>query len=82
MTRKIITAVAVAASVLATVSVAEAGGKNKGRHFGGKHFYGHVWHDYYGHRPVHNCRYFLKKAQYTGSPYWFKKYRRCINVYY
>ena len=79
MTRKIITTLALVASIMATVSVAEAGGKKKGRHFHGHHFHGHVWHDY---RPYHGCRHFLKKARYTGSPYWFNKYRRCIGYYY
>lgn len=81
MTLKLITALTVAASVLASVSIAEAGGKHKGRHGGGKHFHGHVWHDYNDYRPYHNCRYYLKKARYTGSHYWFKKYRRCIGYY-
>ena len=81
MTRKMITALTVAAGVMATVSVAEAGGKHKGRYIANKHIHGHVWHDYHDYRPVYNCRYFRIKARYTGSPYWYKKYRRCIGHY-
>ena len=82
MSRKIITAFALAASVLATASVAEAGGKHKGGRHIGKHFHGHIWHDYNHYRPYRGCNRFLKKAKYTGSQYWFNKYRRCIGYYY
>lgn len=81
MIRKTITALGIVASVMATVSVAEAGGKHKGRYFGNKHIHGHVWHDYRGYRPAHNCRYYWKKARYTGSPYWYNRYHRCVGHY-
>lgn len=84
MTRKILTAVTLAATVLASASVAEAG-KRGGKHFhgghGGGYGYGHGWNDYHGYEPAYSCHYYFKKLRYTGSPYWLKKYRRCISRY-
>ena len=67
------------AGFLAAANVAEAGGKKRGKHFHGGHGYG--WNYHYDYRPVHNCRYFLRKAKVTGSPYWFNKYRNCIHYW-
>ena len=36
----------------------------------------------YHYPSVHSCRRLKKKAYYTGSRYWWKKYQRCINRYY
>ncbi|MEM7427922.1 MAG: hypothetical protein AAF441_17655 [Pseudomonadota bacterium] len=67
--------------------VQQVGGKHFGkkRHFHGKHFGwggGHYW----GHRPYYHgfggCGYFYKKAKWTGSRYWWKKYKRCAHGYY
>ena len=61
-----------------------------GKRHGGKHFHGghgfkkhygwgfhkpyyHGYHGYYGH----GCRYFYKKAKWTGSRYWWKQYKAC-----
>lgn len=82
MTMKTVTAIALAASVLAMSGAAEAGGKK--RHF--KHG-GHGIHfifdqDYYGHKPRRSCRWLKRKAYYSGSRYWWKRYRRCVNRYY
>lgn len=86
MTRNLVTALTLAATVMAGATVAEAGGKHKGRYYGGKHIHGHVWVDHgyrygYGYRHGPNCRYFLKKAKRTGSHYWFNRYRNCISIY-
>ena len=80
MTIKILTAVTVAASVLAGASVAEAGNKRHG--YGhGNHHNNHYWGGYYEYEPTYNCRYFFRKARHTGSRYWWKKYNRCISRY-
>ena len=97
MTIKIVTAIAVAASVLAMSSVAEAGGKRHGfnssdsfqtvghkRHGKRRHSKRHFHfsdHFYDGHRPYRTCRRLKRKAYYTGSRYWWKKYRRCASRY-
>ena len=65
-----------------------AGGKHFGKkHFhGGKHFGwgGHGYH--WGWKPYHHgfggCGYFYKKAKWSGSHYWWKKYKRCVHGYY
>ena len=61
------------------------GGKKRGFH-GGKHFfhgkhYGWGWHKpYYGHG--YGCKYYYKKAKWTGSHFWWKKYKACIHGWY
>ncbi len=82
MNTKTVTALAVAASVLALSTAAEAGGKRHGRHFGNNHIYfswgGHRDYDH-DFRSSPRCRYFFRKARRTGHRHWWKKYRRCIS---
>lgn len=52
---------------------------NKHRKFGG-HFY--VQHDFYGHNPYRSCRSLKRKARHTGSRFWWRKYRNCMERYY
>ncbi|MGI9350930.1 MAG: hypothetical protein ACR2O3_05155 [Rhizobiaceae bacterium] len=86
MTFKILKVFAVAASVLAVSSASEAGGKRHGSGYN-KHGYGyHVrpydyGHGGYGYYQPENCHYYFRKARYTGSHHWWKKYRRCISRY-
>lgn len=81
MTIKTVTALAVAASVLALSTAAEAGNKSHGRHYGN----GHIQFFWGGHRHFDHifesprCRYFFRKARRTGHRHWWKKYRRCIS---
>lgn len=62
------------------VKVGHNGGKRfkrfrKHRHFGWH--YGHGFKHYgYGFR---GCGYFYKKAKWTGSRYWWNKYKRCTH---
>ena len=98
MTMKIITAIAVASSVLVMSNVAEAGSRAPGvyggefvqkighkrhrKHRHAKHglFYDHGY--YYGHNPYRACRWLKRKARYTGSHYWWKRYQRCMDRYF
>lgn len=63
------------------VNVGHNGGKRfkrfrHGRHFGWHRGYRHGFkHHGYGYR---GCGYFYRKAKWTGSRYWWKKYNRCI----
>lgn len=95
MTMKIVTAIAVAASVLVMSNAAEAGGKRNGihasdsfhsvqhkRHHKRGGFKRHFYFDHYGYNPGHACRRLKRKAYYTGSRYWWKRYRHCMNRYY
>ncbi|MEM7301316.1 MAG: hypothetical protein AAF468_09560 [Pseudomonadota bacterium] len=69
-----------AAGSIATPSNAEAGRLTI--HFGGHgHYHGHVYRPHYG-SPYRACRWLKRKARYTGSRYWWKRYRRCIRAYY
>lgn len=82
MYTKTVTAIAVAASVLALSTTAEAGGKRHSRHFGNNHIH-FSWggHNDYDHdfTTTPRCRYFFRKARHTGKRFWWKKYRRCIS---
>lgn len=49
-------------------------GKRFKRHFHGKHFGWGYWH--------HGCGFYFKKAKWTGSYYWWKKYKRCVHGWY
>ncbi len=51
----------------------------KHRHFGGHFYFGH---DYYGRPSYHSCRRLKRRAYATGSRYWWKRYRRCMNRNY
>ena len=63
------------------VKVGHNGGKRfkrfrrHNRHWGHGFHYGHGF-KHYGYR---GCGYFYKKAKWTGSRYWWKKYNRCIH---
>lgn len=96
MTAKSIAAIALAASTMLVAATADAGtGKNSygnrynGHSYGSKyhgHRYGHG-HGYFDihvwdHDSYRSCGYFKRKAHYTGSSYWWKKYKRCIVSYY
>lgn len=88
---KIITLAAVAVSILAGATVAEAGGKRKGFHKPHKGHYGHNqrhgyhnrhnWHGGYYYTSGNGCNYVFRKARRTGSPYWWNEYERCISRY-
>ncbi|HUS97341.1 MAG TPA: hypothetical protein VMX97_11420 [Hyphomicrobiaceae bacterium] len=74
-------ALAVGAVVLAStamVGAAEAKHFKKHKHFGiylnigGPGFAGSY------HRPYRSCGWLRKKARWTGSHYWWRKYRRCM----
>lgn len=56
---------------------AEAGGKKRFRF---NHFHHHkVWnHDFYGAK----CYHLKKKAKITGNPFLWKKYKKCMAIYY
>ncbi len=57
--------------------VLQVGHKHKHRRHGGIYFSfggGHLDNHYYGE----NCRYYKRKARWTGRRYWWKKYRRCM----
>ena len=60
------------------VKVGHNGGKRFKRFRRHKHWgYGYGFKHYgYG---FHGCGYFYKKAKWTGSRYWWKKYNRCIH---
>ena len=55
------------------------GHHNRHRHAGGHFFFDY---DYYGDHAYRSCRYLKRKARYSGSRYWWKKYRRCMNRHY
>lgn len=49
------------------------------RHVGGHFFFGHGYHD----RPYYrSCRFLKRKAYRTGSRYYWRKYRNCMDRYY
>ena len=49
-----------------------------------RHFHGH-WNYGYGFNNhgygFHGCGYFYRKAKWTGSRYWWRKYNRCVRYY-
>ena len=49
------------------------------RHVGGHFFFDH---DLHGDYPYRSCRRLKRKAYYTGSHYWWKKYRICMRNRY
>lgn len=54
--------------------------RHHNRHAGGRFFFDHNFH---GDYPYRSCSRLKRKAFYTGSNYWWKKYRRCMsNRYY
>jgi len=96
MTAKTIAAIALAASTMLIAATADAGtSKNNHGHKYNGHNYGHMYDGRgygYGHGyfDVHfwdngshrTCGYYKQKARYTGSSYWWKKYKRCVVRYY
>ena len=72
-----------ATSLATMASPADAGNKH-GWH--GHFKFHYAPHGYwYHHKPYHwkgGCRYYLKKARYTGKRYWWKKYKWCISSYH
>lgn len=86
MNTRIFTAAAVALSVLAGATAAEAGGNkhgfykpHHGYHYG--HGYGYDYPHGYFHVSGHSCKYLYFKARKTGSPYYWKKFNFCISQY-
>jgi len=91
MTAKTIAAIAIAAGTLLTAASAEAGTGGNKMYYNG---YGHGGYFHHYDRPYfgiwvgeyegygHQCAYYKKKARYTGSHFWWKKYKRCIVRYY
>jgi len=89
MNAKTVAALVLTASTLLGAVSAEAG--NKGEHHNqshkhfkhkDKHYRPHfgVYVGEYGY--ARECRYLERKAYYTGSPYWWRKYKRCVVNYY
>lgn len=86
MNTKIITAAAVAISVLAGVTGSEAGGKKHGHY---KPHHGHNYEFNFGHHNGggyfhingRNCKYIYRKARATDSQRWWRKFERCISRY-
>ena len=68
------------------VKVGHNGGKRFKRFRGHKRHFGYGWGHGHGFKHYgygyHGCGYFYKKAKWTGSRYWWKKYRRCTHGYY
>ncbi len=80
----LIAAGAVLISATALTGAAEAKPKNFHLHIGGSGFGVAIGHGgYYGggyrHRP---CGWVKRKARRTGSPYWWRRYHRCMDRYY
>ena len=49
------------------------------RHFHHRHFHGGpVFYGYYGD----GCYWLRRRAVYSGSPYWWRRYRACLAGYY
>ncbi len=51
--------------------IVKIGHKKKHRRF--RHRHGH-----FGFHYGPNCRYYLRKAKWTGRHYWWRKYERCM----
>ncbi len=70
----------VAGTSVATSSTAEAKPRvSLSFHVGTPGYYAHGGHGYYGHwRPYRPCGWLRRKARRTGSPYWWRRYRRCM----
>lgn len=56
--------------------VLDIGFKKKRHHR--NHRYWHGYNDFGSYHYGGNCRYYKKKARWSGSRYWWKKYRRCM----
>ncbi len=96
MTKKLLTTIAFAVGILSIASTAEANNMRigpvvtdntfeviqiKNKHRGKKHRRHRHWGGgHFEFRPQ-GCGYFYRKARRTGSPYWWKKYDRCVDRY-
>jgi hypothetical protein len=75
---------AILISAAAMTGAAEAKSKNFHVHIGGPGFgvaigHGGYYHGDYRYRP---CRWLKRRAHMTGSPYWWRRYRRCMRRNY
>jgi len=73
--RAMLAATAVIAAMGGTMGTAEAKPKKQFGvmvHLGAPYYSG-----YYGYAP--SCRWMKRKAMHTGSHYWWRRYRECIN---
>jgi hypothetical protein len=53
------------------------------RHF--RHFHGGIFFGgpvFYGYHYGNGCHWLRRRALYTGSPYWWRRYRACLAGYY
>lgn len=69
-------------SATALTGAAEAKPKNFHLHIGGNGFGVEIGHGYgrpYGYR---RCGWLRRRARITGSPYWWRRYRRCMWRHY
>lgn len=91
MTAKTITAITLAVGTMFIAASADAGtkkhdhGRNYHGHDHGHHYNydrGHYGFHAWGHDTYRSCSYYKKKARYTDSSYWWKKYKRCVVRYY
>ena len=94
MSKKLLTAIALAVGITGVASTAQANNMRIGplvadstfevieiKHRGKKHRRHHRWGGgHFEYRP-HGCGYFYRKARRTGSPYWWKRYDRCVIKY-
>ena len=72
-------------SATALTGAAEAKPKNFHLHISGAGFdvgIGHRFGHRFGHRRYRSCRWLRRKARWTGSPYWYRRYRRCMRHNY
>ncbi len=89
MNAKTVAALVLTASTLLGAVSAQAGG-NGGNHnqsynhhnFKHKHYRPHFRFHVGEYGRARDCRYFERKAYYTDSPYWWRKYKSCVIRYY
>jgi hypothetical protein len=80
-------ALAVGAAILASTALSGTADAKKpfknlhvGVHIGGSGIY--IGHHYHRGWRGHRCRWVKRRAMVTGSPYWWKRYRRCVRHHY
>ncbi len=80
----LIAAGALLISATALTGAAEAKPKSFHLHIGGPGFGVAIGHGgyYHGHRRYRPCRWLKRRARITGSPYWWRRYERCMSRNY
>lgn len=76
---------AAGALILATTAMtgaAEAKPKNFHLHIGGGGFGVEIGHGYHRRYGTRRCRWLRRRARWTGSNYWWRRYRRCMRRNY